>query len=370
MKTSLITGVTGQIASYLAELLLSKEYAVVGVKRRTSTNGLINLKGIISDSRFSLVEGDLTDSHSIQTILNKVKPDEVYNFAAMSHVQSSFAQPSLTFQVNTLGVLNILEWLRQSPRTKFWQASSSEQFGNNVSYANPYAGLHHCVVDDLPGVVVNYFQNEDTPFFPCSPYASAKLAAHNLVRVYRDSYKLYACCGIMFNTESERRGEEFVTRKITKWIGEFKRWIHKHKADWEWLVFDKDEIYIAGRINRDQDFQFSKLRLGNLNAKRDWGHAADKVVAIHAMLQRESPQDLVLATGETYSVTDFLRIAFSEAGVPEKYHNSLYVIDPSLYRPCEVEYLKGDPRKAKQVLGWTPKVPFRELVRRMVQHDA
>jgi GDPmannose 4,6-dehydratase len=266
----------------------------------------------------------------VARIVKAIKPDEYYNLAAQSHVATSFEQPSYTWDATAKGVLNALEAIRnESADTKFYQASSSEMFGKNYT----------TVYDDF-GENPLKFQNEETAFYPQSPYAIAKLAGHHLVRNYRDSYNIFACSGILFNHESERRGENFVTRKITKWLGEF--------------------------IASDKDKKFPKLRLGNLDAHRDWGHAQDYVKAMWLMLQQENPDDYVVATGNTYTIKEFLEAAFSRYDLNwEKY----VVIDPKFYRPAEVEFLRGSPKKAKEKLKWSPEISFYSLVERMVEHD-
>jgi GDPmannose 4,6-dehydratase len=266
----------------------------------------------------------------VARIVKAIKPDEYYNLAAQSHVATSFEQPSYTWDATAKGVLNALEAIRnESADTKFYQASSSEMFGKNYT----------TVYDDF-GENPLKFQNEETAFYPQSPYAIAKLAGHHLVRNYRDSYNIFACSGILFNHESERRGENFVTRKITKWLGEF--------------------------IASEKDKKFPKLRLGNLDAHRDWGHAQDYVKAMWLMLQQENPDDYVVATGNTYTIKEFLEAAFSRYDLNwEKY----VVIDPKFYRPAEVEFLRGSPKKAKEKLKWSPEISFYQLVERMVEHD-
>lgn len=359
MKSALITGVTGQDGSYLAELLLSKEYKVVGLKRRTSTGNLGRLSKCLNNPNLVIVEGEISDAGSVYDMVSKYKPDEIYNLAAQSHVGSSFEQPDFTFQVNALGPLHFLEAIRRfSPHTRFYQASTSEMFGKN------FTELHDLY--DGRTVEIKY-QNEDTPFQPQSPYSIAKLAAHNLVRVYREAYDLFGCCGILFNHESERRGENFVTRKITKWIGEFFVWVDRHNISYTDLVLDQDEIYIPGRTSKDQGFQFPKLRLGNLEARRDWGHAKDYVEAMYLIMQQENPEDYVISTGVTHSIRDLLDVAFKQIDI---YNWEQYiVIDPQFYRPAEVEYLLGIPDKAKQQLEWEPQVTFEQLVKTMVEHD-
>jgi GDPmannose 4,6-dehydratase len=331
MKTAIITGITGQDGSYLADLLLANKYKVYGIYRRTSNYNFSRLADdTLKNKHFHLLEGDICDPYCIARILKAIKPDEYYNLAAQSHVATSFDQPSYTWDATAKGVLNALEAIRnESSDTKFYQASSSEMFGKNYT----------TVYDDF-GENPLKFQNEETSFYPQSPYAIAKLAGHHLVRNYRDSYNIFACSGILFNHESERRGENFVTRKITKWLGEF--------------------------IASEKDKKFPKLRLGNLDAHRDWGHAEDYVKAMWLMLQQETPDDYVVATGNTYTIKEFLEVAFSRYDLDwEKY----VVIDPKFYRPAEVEFLRGSPRKAKQKLGWSPEVSFYKLVERMVEND-
>ena len=325
-KIAIVTGATGQDGSYLSELLLDKGYTVVGLRRRSSSEkGLERIEHLLNNDNFKLVEADITDSGCVNSLISEYMPHEVYNLAAQSHVGTSFQQPSYTTQVNLQGPLNFLEAIRLlSPSTRFYQASTSEMFGKNYE---EYGGTK--------------FQKETTPFVPQSPYAVAKLAAHEMVRIYRDSYELFACCGILFNHESERRGENFVTRKITKWIGEF--------------------------VASGQDEDFPALRLGNLDAHRDWGHAQDYVDAMYLMLQQDEPEDYVIATSETHSVREFLTEAFNEIGISN--FEPHVVIDPEFYRPCEVDWLLGHTGKARQQLGWRPKVSFPELVQRMVRSD-
>ena len=359
MKVALVTGITGQDGSYLTELLLRKGYKVIGLKRRSSTNNLDRLSRSINHPSLCIVEGEVADSGCVYDVVSKHQPDEIYNLAAQSHVGTSFEQPDFTFQVNALGPLHFLEAVRRySPHTRFYQASTSEMFGKN------YTQISNTL--DVNGSQVKY-QNEATPFQPQSPYAIAKLAAHHLVEIYRNAYDVFGCCGILFNHESERRGENFVTRKITKWIGEFSVWVNRHNVSYKDLVFDKDEVYIPGRTSKDQGFQFPKLRLGNIEARRDWGHAQDYVEAMYLMVQQDEPQDYVIATGVTHSIRDLLDAAFSYI---EIYNWDRYiVIDPKFYRPAEVEYLQGLPTNAIESLGWKPKTTFEELVKLMVEHD-
>ena len=329
---ALIFGVSGQDGSYLAELLLEKGYEVTGVTRRVSVSTTERINHILP--QITIAEGDITDGFSVNKLIAEYEPDEVYNLAAQSHVGTSFKQPSLTWDITAGGVLNILEAIRYSPRKddiRFYQASSSEMFGKNFDEGFSSKGIS----------IDMKYQDENTEFIPQSPYAIAKLAAHHLVRNYREGYGIHGSCGILFNHESERRGENFVTRKITKWIGEFVR---------------------SGR-----DPEFPNLRLGNLDAKRDWGHAEDYVNAMWLMVGQKEAGDYVIATGETYSVRDFLDIAFARVGIDD--WSNLVVIDPKFYRPAEVDHLLGIPIKAEKELGWKRKVSFKDLVHRMVDSD-
>lgn len=322
MKTAMISGITGQDGSYLAEHLLQNDYKVIGLHRRSSSNNFNRLKHIIKHPQFILEEFDITDPSLVVSLIKTHSPDEFYNLAAQSHVGTSFKQPSTTFDINTTGVINILEAIRNySSRTKFYQASTSEMFG--CSYSTDNNG--------------NKFQDENTKFLPQSPYAISKLASHRLTQVYREAYDLFSCSGILFNHESPRRGENFVTRKITKYIG---RLVNKQTKD--------------------------KLKLGNLNAHRDWGHAKDYVIAMHLMLQNCNPTDYVIASGQTYSVLDFAQRAFSLVDLDYKDHIE---IDNDLLRPAEVEYLKGNAQKAQNELKWVPSISFNNMIHDMVSHD-
>lgn len=312
-KTALITGITGQDGSYLAELLLGEGYRVVGMTRRTSTDVHERIQHIFDAIEF--VSGDLLDQSSITSIIASVKPDEVYNLAAQSFVPTSWDQPVLTGEFTALGVTRVLEAIRTTnPRIRFYQASSSEMFGK---------------VQAVP-------QNEQTPFYPRSPYGVAKLYGHWITINYRESYDLYAVSGILFNHESMRRSKEFVTRKITDGVARIK----------------------LGLAN--------ELRLGNLEARRDWGFAGDYVRAMWLMLQQPNPDDYVIATGVTRSVGDFVRAAFAHVDLDWERH---VVVDPRFYRPAEVDELVGDASKAQAVLGWEPETSFERLVETMVQAD-
>lgn len=323
-KVALITGITGQDGSYLAENLLQRGYGVVGLYRRTSSVNFQRIKSIVNHPRLLLEEFDLTDPSDCTDIITKHRPNEFYNLAAQSHVATSFKQPTTTFEIDAVGVINILENIRKfSSTTRFYQASTSEMFGRNYS-------------TDADG---NKYQNEETPLLPQSPYAVAKLASHRMVQIYREAYGLYATSGILFNHESPRRGENFVTRKITKYIGR--------------LVNNKLE-------------HNEKLKLGNINAVRDWGHAKDYVEAMRLMLVRDKADDFVISTGQAQTVEKFLQESFSFV---DKDYRDYVEIDPSLYRPAEVEYLKGDCSKAKRILNWIPKITFQQLVNDMVSSD-
>jgi GDPmannose 4,6-dehydratase len=337
MKKALITGITGQDGAYLAEFLLEKGYEVHGIKRRTSLFNTDRIDHLyqdphVSDRHFVLHHGDLTDSSSLIRIIQQVQPDEIYNLAAQSHVAVSFEEPEYTANSDALGALRILEAIRilgLEKKTRFYQASTSELFG---------------LVQEVP-------QKETTPFYPRSPYAVAKLYAYWITVNYREAYGIYACNGILFNHESPIRGETFVTRKITRALARIKLGL-------------QDSLY-----------------LGNLDAKRDWGHAKDYVEMQWLMLQQENPEDFVIATGIQYSVRDFVNAAAKELGMDITWRGQgvdevgsldgkdLVKVDPRYFRPTEVETLLGDPSNAKAKLGWTPKISFEELVAEMVRED-
>ncbi len=338
-KTALITGITGQDGSYLAELLLNKGYEVHGLIRRSSSFNTKRIDHLYRDPHerdvnLFLHYADITDSTSLIRVLQEIQPDEIYNLAAQSHVMVSFETPEYTAETVGVGTLKLLEAIRilnLQSKTKFYQASTSELFGK---------------VQEIP-------QKETTPFYPRSPYAAAKLYAYWIVVNYREAYNIFACNGILFNHESERRGETFVTRKITM---------------------------AAGRIAVGLQ---KKLFLGSLDSKRDWGYAPDYVEAMWIMLQQDKPDDFVIATGESHSVREFLQLAFrnvgieiewvgkgvNEKGIKKGTDEIIIEIDPRYFRPTEVDFLLGDPTKAKQKLGWTPKVKFEELVKIMSDYD-
>jgi len=320
-KTALIYGVTGQDGSILSDYLLGLGYSVIGVARRNSTPNTSRIDHVLKDpqANFTLVEGDITDPISVLSTVSKYKPDELYNLASQSHVATSFDQPHYTTSSVYMGCMNVLEAVRAaSLATHVYYANSSEQFGSSI--------------DD------DGYQRETTPFCPRSPYGVAKLAAFHLCNIYRDAYNMHISCGILFNHTGERRGEKFVTRKITKYIAE--------------MVHNKKNML--------------PLHLGNMSAHRDWGYAGDFIKAMHTMLQQETPDDYVIATGKTWSVEDFADLAFKEVG--EDFRDWI-LIDEKLYRPAEVEFLKGDASKARKQLGWTPTVSFAEIVRKMVVYD-
>ena len=336
-KIALITGVTGQDGSLLADFLLKKNYKVIGVKRRSSTFNTLRIEHLYSDfqkaTNFFPYYGDMTDSTNLIRIIKETKPDEIYNLAAQSHVHTSFETPEYTANADAIGALRLLEAIRilnLTKKVKFYQASTSEMFGNSSK-----------------------IQNEETPFKPVSPYGVSKLFAYWMTISYRESYKMFACNGILFNHEGPKRGETFVTRKISRAVAE----ISKKK---------RDIIY-----------------LGNLNAKRDWGYAKDYVESMWLMLQKNKPDDYVIATGVTKSVREFVEEAFrcvnikiawrgkkeKEIGYNKKTKEVLVKIDPTYYRPTEVNVLKGDSRKAKKLLGWKPKKNFKDIVKEMVLND-
>jgi GDPmannose 4,6-dehydratase len=337
MKKALITGITGQDGSYLAELLLDKGYEVHGIIRRASTFNTQRIDHIYQDPheenvRLKLHYGDMTDSSNLSRLVEKINPDEIYNLAAQSHVGTSFEIPEYTTDVDAMGTLRLLDAIKESKvECKFYQASTSELYGK---------------VQEVP-------QTEATPFYPRSPYAAAKLYAYWIVKNYREAYDLFAVNGILFNHESPRRGKRFVTRKITRAVAR----ITKGKQD--------------------------KIYLGNMNAKRDWGYAKDYVKMMWMMLQHDTPEDFVIATGETHTVREFVEAAFKhvdveiewqgegvdEKGIDKDTGKVLVEVDPKYFRPTEVDLLIGDPSKAKEELGWEPEVKFKELVQLMVQSD-
>lgn len=314
-KRALITGITGQDGSYLAELLLEKGYEVYGLTRRTSTPNHSRISHIADGVHF--ISGDLLDQYSLFRAIQEADPDEIYNLAAQSFVKASWEQPMFTGESTALGVTRMLDAMRMSkPNAKFYQASSSEMFGK---------------VLEIP-------QKESTPFYPRSPYGVAKVYGHWITVNYRESYDLFAVSGILFNHESPRRGLEFVTRKISNTVAKIK--------------YGKQD----------------KLYLGNPDAKRDWGYAKDYVEMMHLMLQQDTPDDYVIATGETHEVREFVEKAFAVAGISD-WESKVVWNDPRYNRPAEVDHLIGDPAKAKEKLGWVPKTSFDELVRLMVESD-
>lgn len=314
MKTALITGINGMDGSHLADFLLKKDYKVYGVERRSSTKNRTNTKHL--EGKITFLQGDLTDQNSLLRCLKESNPNEVYNLAAQSFVGESWNTPEHTSEVTGLGVLRILEAIREfNPNIKFYQASSSEMFGRMVE--NP--------------------SKETTPFYPRSPYGVAKLYGHWITKNYRESYNMFACSGILFNHESEKRGIEFVTRKISDGVARIKLGLADH------------------------------ISLGNLDAERDWGYAPDYVEAMWLMLQQDTPDDYVIATGVKHSIRDFLDVAFKHIGIAR--WDSYVKQDPRFMRPAEVDVLRGDYTKAKNQLNWEPKTNFSELVQKMVDND-
>jgi GDPmannose 4,6-dehydratase len=368
MRKAIIFGITGQDGSHLADLLLEKDYQVVGVSRRTSTDNKLRINHLLDDRNFIIEECDITDPHSVYWTLDKHDDaHEIYNLAAQSFVGVSFKQPGLTWDATAKGCLNILQSIVDLKLpARFYQASSSEMFGSAYTYevSNNRVDLD-LITDYGKDTMINGFglkyQDERTKFLPQSPYAIAKCAAHYMTRLYREAYGLHASCGILFNHEGPRRGEQFVTRKITKWIGGFLEWCAKNDVSPQ----DVDDSNINDCLYITNDY-YPKLKLGNIHASRDWGYAVDFCEAMWMMLQQGAPDDYVICTGETHTVEEFLVEAFSCVGL--QWHQYV-TIDPELYRPAEVDFLKGNCEKAKKVLGWTPKHSFKDLVRIMVMSD-
>lgn len=334
MKTALITGITGQDGSYLAELLLEKGYEVHGLKRRSSSFNTGRIEHLLDNPRFKLYDGDMTDSSNLTRLVKEIQPNEVYNLAAQSHVKVSWDCPEFTAETDAVGTLRLLEAIRMNgleKKTKFYQASTSELFG----------------------LVQEPIQSEKTPFYPRSPYAVAKMYSYWIVVNYRESFGMFACNGILFNHESPRRGETFVTRKITM---------------------------AATRIALGMQ---EKLSLGNLNAKRDWGHAKDYVEGMWRILQHETPEDFVLATGTTTSIREFVSMSFKELGIEIEWQGNgidekginkatgkvIVDVDPQFFRPAEVELLLGDSAKARKKLGWKPTYDLQALCKEMIAYD-
>ncbi len=373
MQNIIVTGITGQVGSYMAERLVDNN-KVIGLVRRSSLNNLSRIKDIIGHPNLELVEGDGIDPCFINNIVSKYKPDIIYNFMAMSHVQSSFAQPAYTMDITGKSVLYLLEAIRCfSPNTKIIHASTSEMFGSNFNI-QPTSSYE--IGFGLPtGSLGVKFQDEDTPFCPQSTYAIAKLAAYNYVRLYRKAYGIFATNMIMFNAESPRRGENFVTRKITKWIAGLLNYYNPMFESGSWGMSDPDN-YIYNSICDKTGFP--KLRLGNLESYRDWGYVTDYLDAYILASDHKEPDDFVISTGETHSIKEFLEEAFSYARdifIKNNNHSHFphweecIVQDKSFFRPSEVDYLCGRSDKAKRVLGWQPKTKFKELVHLMVDYD-
>lgn len=393
MRTALITGILGQDASYLAELLLERGYYVVGARRRSSNPNYENIKNIRADRNFVEEICDITDPSSIADVFNRYKPSEVYNLAAQSHVHVSFSQPALTFQCDTIGVLNILEEIRfRHPQTRMYQASTSEMFGKNVSmnydvqgcsvrYDGPIdinSDAYHernglvnmTPVDKTDGI----FQDEKTTFSPQSPYAIAKVAAHQLCQLYRQAYNVQVSCGILFNHESPRRGKEFVTRKVTNYIGELVRNCSikcsgipasSNFQTWDSSGYPNIRPVEGVCLVPQSVKNYPKLELGNLSACRDWGHAKDYMMAAYLMLQSE-PDDYVVSTGETNSIETLCQYAFETVGLDWKF---FVRTNNKFMRAAEVDFLLGDSSKIRHNLNWRPSYTFKSLIQEMVRSD-
>lgn len=349
-----IFGAGGQDGHYLTRHLLELEHKVFAVIRRSSVNNAFKLADYVGHPNFRVMQGDVTDYSSVQNIIRKCKPAQIYNLASQSSVGVSFGQPIYTFQSITTGCLNILESIRDINKScKYYQASSSEMFGSGYS------------VRKSRGFKVDKYQNEESPMRPLSPYGIAKLSAHNLVRMYRDSYKMYACSGILYNHESPMRGEAFVTRKITKWIGEFSAWAEDRmdSSNFKIRLDDPDTIFCSTY----DKVGFPKLRLGDLDIKRDWGHAEDYVNAMYMMMQYSRPDDYIVSTQESHSIQEFANEAFNCIGIIDS--SNYIAIDKEFYRPSDIEHVTGDSSKIRTVLGWKPKYNFEQIVREMVEAD-
>lgn len=396
MQVAVISGVTGQTGSYLAETLLEAGYFVIGFSRRVSVDTSERIRHLLTNANFQFEEGDICDPHYITSLLTKYRVAEFYNLAAQSHVGTSFKQPVVTSDINYGGVLNILNCIKElSPTTKFYQASTSELFGSSYDTESGSSGpavkklreilgpnidggnvsftytenlpsrfavekLKSIMTQEIHGPITVKYQDENTKMSPQSPYAVAKLGAHHLVRLYRESYGIYAAAGILFNHESPRRGDKFVTKKITKWIGEFVDFTENRKLGE--LVPDEDYI-----ITKTNSVKYPKLRLGNLDASRDWGHAKDYAEGMHTILQQDKPDDFVLCTEETHTIREFLTVAFNHIGIDN--WEPFVVIDPEFYRPAEVDYLRGSCKKARETFGWKPSYSFEALVKEMVEAE-
>lgn len=343
----LITGVTGQTGSYLAELYLSKGYDVFGLARRVSVDTTWRIKECLNHKNFKLIAGDITDYSSLINAFGISTPHIVINCAAQSHVHVSFDQPGLTWDITAKGAMNIIEIIRQQyPSTKFIQLSSSEMFGSAVSAGN---------VQDL-----------NTPFCPQSPYSVAKLAVHNTVQLYRKCYGLHLTSCINFNKESPRRGDNFVTKKITKYIGALQDYCPPLLTPGEFVIYNPKTCGVTHHINQYTKYINGKLKLGNIYASRDWMHARDAAEAIYLMSLQPVADDYIVCSGETKTIAEFLDEAFQYVG---KNFNDYIEIDESLFRPAEVPFLRGDNSYIRNKLGWTPKVTFKELVKEMVEWD-
>lgn len=376
-KKAVIFGITGQDGSYLAELLLEKNYEVFGVHRRTASPNFDRLRNVVDNPNFELICGDVTDSGSVTRIFNDIKPDEIYNLAAQSHVGISFKEPSHSIDVTMNGVVVILEaalnMYRDGLTPRIYQASSSEMFGDGVSQFQAWKNTcdcakgigitrHDAYFGELNPEEGELFQDESTHMRPQSPYAIAKLGAHHMCGLYRRSYGMHISCGILFNHSSPRRGENFVEKKITNWIRMFRERVSHYKFGFSLISNDGKNILIQSPFE-DDNMEIPMLRLGNLEAKRDIGHAKDYVRGMYEMLQQETPDDYVLCTGETHSIKEILEEAFSYVIVDWEH---CVVQDPKFMRPSEVPHLNGKCNKANNKLNWQPTITFKEMIKEMV----
>lgn len=392
-KSALIFGVNGQDGSYLAELLLKQGWKVYGVVRRTSTDNNWRLEQALKSKDFTLISGDVTDISSVIHCFHIAKPSHIYNLAAQSHVGTSFSEPKLTTDVTYLGVLNILEvarmyQLENTQRLRIYQASSSEMFGSNYTMKTTFHDAVGVLQNDSPdgkhkaGSIIyqdqkgeltfeqsfetERYQNEGTPFFPCSPYGVAKLAAHQLCRVYRQSYGLDVRCGILFNHESPRRGNNFVTKKVTSYIGGLLDYTYKKS-----ITVAKPQYCTLGEVVAVSVNEYPMLQLGNCDAVRDWGHAKDYVDAMYKIMIKDDlsddDKDLVVGTGESHTIREFVKQAFSIADIDYTKHVQFNTKENM--RPYDVEYLRADATKMKKLTGWSPTISFTELVREMVNYE-
>lgn len=344
MKTVQISGVSGQLGAHMAEFLLDKGgYKIHGFSRRCASHSTERIDHLFSRDGFTYEEGDITDEGYINSIIN-LKPDWFLNFAAQSHVATSFKNVSSTFQIDTMGVVNLLEAIRLlSPKTSLYQCSTSELFGSSFTEKDG-----------------RKYQDENTPFVCQSPYSISKLASHEMVKLYRRAYGLNCRAGIMFNFEGKKRGHAFATKKICLWIRDFKNWLSNQDKSLKDITFRNEDLYIE-----ENSSSFKKLRLGNLEAKRDWNFVGDTCQAIY-LIMNSDPDEYVIGSGETHSIREFLELSFNMSGIDDDYNKYVF-IDQEFIRPAEVDYLCSKPDKIKSKLGWEPKLSFEDLVREMLE---